>query len=75
MFGASLWFILLAMFYYEYVPEDAFAEQEAALKPTEAAEKKLEDETTEEKDETSGNTEKENEAFKSDEATHESADL
>ena len=48
MFGASLWFILLAMFYYEYVPEDAFAEQEAALKPTEAAEKKLEDETTEE---------------------------
>jgi len=69
MFGASLWFILLAIFYYEYVPEDAFAEQEAALKaPEEAAEKKLEDETT-------GNTEKENEAFKSDEATHESADL
>merc|ERR1719393_540682 len=32
MFGASLWFILLAIFYYEYVPEDAFAEQDAALK-------------------------------------------
>ena len=75
MFGASLWFILLAIFYYEYVPEDAFAEQEAALKAPEAAEKKLEDETTEEKEETTGNTEKENEAFKSDEATHESADL
>ena len=66
MFGASLWFILLAIFYYEYVPEDAFAEQEAALKaPVEEEEKKLEDETTE----------KENEAFKSDEVTHESADL
>ena len=75
MFGASLWFILLAIFYYEYVPEDAFAEQEAALKAPEAAVKKVEDETTEEKEVTTGNTEKENEAFKSDEATHESADL
>ena len=65
MFGASLWFILLAIFYYEYVPEDAFAEQEAALKAPVEEEKKLEDETTE----------KENEAFKSDEVTHESADL
>ena len=72
MFGASLWFILLAIFYYEYVPEDAFAEQEAALK---APENKLEDESKEEKGETTDNTEKENEAFKSDEATHQSADL
>ena len=75
MFGASLWFILLAIFYYEYVPEDAFAEQEAALKAPETAETKLEDESTEEKGETTDNTEKENEAFKSDEATHQSADL
>ena len=74
MFGASLWFILLAIFYYEYVPEDAFAEQEAALKAPETA-NKLEDESTEEKNETTDKTEKENEAFKSDEATHESADL
>ena len=58
MFGASLWFILLAIFYYEYVPEDAFAEQEAALKAPVEEDKKLE-----------------NEAFKSDEVTHESADL
>ena len=67
MFGASLWFIFLEIFYYEYVSEDAFAEQEAALKAPETT-NKLEDETTD-------NTEKENEAFKSDEATHESADL
>ena len=67
MFGASLWFILLAILYYEYVPEDAFAEQEAALKAPETT-NKLEDETTD-------NTEKENEAFKSDESTHQSADL
>ena len=65
MFGASLWFILLAIFYYEYVPEDAFAEQEAALKAPEVAEEKMEDETT-----------KENEAFESDEKTNaETADL
>jgi len=75
MFGASLWFILLAIFYYEYVPEDAFAEQEAALKAPETAENKLEGESTEAKDEATDNTEKENEAFKSDEATHQSADL
>ena len=75
MFGASIWFILLAIFYYEYVPEDAFSEQEAALKAPETAETKLEDESTEAKDETKHNTEKENEAFKSDETTHESADL
>ena len=75
MFGGSLWFILLAIVYYEYVSEDAFAEQEAALKAPEIAETKLEDESTEEKDETTDNTEKENEAFKSDEATHQSADL
>ena len=65
MFGASLWFILLAIFYYEYVPEDAFAEQEAALKAPEVDEEKLEDETT-----------KVNEAFESDEKTNaETADL
>lgn len=60
MFGASIWFILLAIFYYEYVPEDAFTEQESDAETTKK---------------TNEDNEKENEAFKSDEATHQSADL